>query len=209
MTKKESLFNKFKEALENGDYQNEILEPEGNIEISYDCSDGHNYFFELGYEVLTMPKYKSYSGTLYSEPYEQNIQECEWQFTGEGDVFIDGDKVCEISDIFVFSPENEEKLKDFFTVNDSELISYEHNQEIERMRPCSYWNLNESFVKRVLSEELNRKDVKDMIEKAINDVLSDTKFRKKVIAITADVLEDFMDNLWTRKPFWKSIIKRS
>lgn len=210
---KKTLYDKFIKGLEqlkeNG--QNEICAPDGTIEVEYN-EDKVYYLFELNFEVTSMPRYDEYSGSEWEPPYSVCRSETEWEFKDDGNVYVDGDKVCSISDIFDFTPENEEKLKDMFEVNDAEILSAEHERYLRDTGWYDRFNnnsLNENRIRRIISEELDKKEVKDMINKAIDDILSDTKFRKKVISITADVLEDFMDNLWTRKPFWKSIIKRS
>ena len=195
---KEFLLKRFKQALDNGEYNNVIGKPYGVIEIEYCPNDEDKcYGFDLGFEVTSMPLYKQYSGTWNEPAYDVCVRETRWGFTGEGAVYVDGDRICDISDIFSFTPQNQNMLKNYFEVNDAYLVDYEHEN-----------GLNES-VRKIIAEEIDKKEVKDMINKAVDDLLSDTKFRKKIVSITADVLEDFMDSLWTRKPFWKSIIKRS
>lgn len=63
--------------------------------------------------------------------------------------------------------------------------------------------------KNDLNEELDKKDVDRMIDKAMSDLISSNDFKKKVINIAADVAEDFVDNLFARKAFWKGAIRRN
>jgi hypothetical protein len=48
-----------------------------------------------------------------------------------------------------------------------------------------------------------------MIDKAMSDLMSSNDFKKKVINIAADVAEEFVDNLFARKAFWKGAIRRN
>lgn len=66
------------------------------------------------------------------------------------------------------------------------------------------WRKNDS-----LNEELGKKEVNGMIDKAISDMMSSNDFKKKVINIAADVAEEFVDNLFARKAFWKGAIRRN
>ena len=69
--------------------------------------------------------------------------------------------------------------------------------------------IDESEVKRILHEELSRSDVRAMINSELDDYSKNEKFKKAVRNLTADVLEDFLDNLWKRKSYWKGTIKRN
>ena len=66
------------------------------------------------------------------------------------------------------------------------------------------WRKNEQ-----LNEELDKKDVDRMIDKAISELISSNDFKKKVVNIAADVAEEFVDNLFARKAFWKGAIRRN
>jgi hypothetical protein len=66
------------------------------------------------------------------------------------------------------------------------------------------WRKNDS-----LNEELDKKEVNGMIDKAMSDLMSSNDFKKKVINIAADVAEEFVDNLFARKAFWKGAIRRN
>lgn len=61
----------------------------------------------------------------------------------------------------------------------------------------------------LIKEGLEKKEVDKMIEKAMDDLMSSNDFKKKVINIAADVAEEFVDNLFARKAFWKGAIRRN
>lgn len=60
-----------------------------------------------------------------------------------------------------------------------------------------------------LNEELDKKDVDRMIDKAMSEFINSTDFKKKVNNIAADVAEEFVNNLFARKNFWMGAIRRS
>lgn len=70
-------------------------------------------------------------------------------------------------------------------------------------------NVDESVIRKAINEELDKKDVKAMIDKAVSDALSSNEFKKKVNNIAADVAENFIDGLFARKSFWKDAIRRN
>lgn len=57
-------------------------------------------------------------------------------------------------------------------------------------------------IKAVFGSNLEKK-VKDIVEKE----LKGTKFRKEVVNISKDVLEQLYRELWMRRMFWKGPIK--
>lgn len=67
----------------------------------------------------------------------------------------------------------------------------------------------ESNTYYLMKEDLDKRDVDRMIDKAIGDFMSSNDFKKKVINIAADVAEEFVDNLFARKAFWKGAIRRN
>lgn len=68
--------------------------------------------------------------------------------------------------------------------------------------------LNEESIRQLVKEELTKAEVRNMINSRIDDVLDGREFRKKVVNITADVIDEFLTNFWNRKNFWKSMIRR-
>lgn len=68
--------------------------------------------------------------------------------------------------------------------------------------------LNEENIRQLVKEELTKAEVRSMINSRIDDILDGREFRKKVVNITADVIDEFLTNFWNRKSFWKSMIRR-
>lgn len=60
----------------------------------------------------------------------------------------------------------------------------------------------------MLNEELTKTEVDKIVDKSISDFLSSNDFKRKVRGIAADVAEEFVDNLFMRKAFWKGAIRR-
>lgn len=59
-----------------------------------------------------------------------------------------------------------------------------------------------------INEELNKTDVKKIIDDKVSAYCNSDEFKKRVVNITADVLERFLDDMWSKKGFWKTMIKR-
>lgn len=57
---------------------------------------------------------------------------------------------------------------------------------------------------RKINENLTQSQVEDKIE----DFIKTKKFEKRVNNIVADVLSDFVESMWSKKAFWKNLIKR-
>jgi hypothetical protein len=55
-----------------------------------------------------------------------------------------------------------------------------------------------------LTEDMTRGQVEDQIE----DYVKSRDFEKRVNNIVVDVLGDFIENMWTKKSFWKTMIKK-
>ena len=55
-----------------------------------------------------------------------------------------------------------------------------------------------------LTEDMTRGQVEDQIE----DYVKGRDFEKRVNNIVVDVLGDFIENMWTKKSFWKTMIKK-
>lgn len=62
-------------------------------------------------------------------------------------------------------------------------------------------------LKRIIKEELNRTDVRSMIDSKLEDLVKERMFKQKVREIAVDVLEDFFQQMWHKKGFWKSTLK--
>lgn len=60
-----------------------------------------------------------------------------------------------------------------------------------------------------LNEEMTKSQIEDIVSDEINKLMKSRDFKKEVTNITADVVEEFLDNLWKRRGFWKGMVKRS
>lgn len=64
-------------------------------------------------------------------------------------------------------------------------------------------------VRSVLSEKaLNEDMTRSQVESAIEDFLKGKDFEKRVNNIVVDTLGEFIENMWTKKAFWKNMIKK-
>ena len=63
-------------------------------------------------------------------------------------------------------------------------------------------------INEAIKEELSKSDVKKMIDDKLSTYYNSDEFMKRVVNITADVLERFLDDMWSKKGFWKTMIKR-
>ena len=68
--------------------------------------------------------------------------------------------------------------------------------------------LNEEKIKKLVVEELSKNDVRGIINDKFVSLMKDSDFKKEVRAIAVDVIDDFFKEMYTRKGFWKSGLKR-
>ena len=68
---------------------------------------------------------------------------------------------------------------------------------------CVYNILNKAQFD-MLSEDMTRGQVDDQIE----DYVKGRDFENRVNNIVVDVLGDFIESMWTKKSFWKTMLKR-
>lgn len=68
--------------------------------------------------------------------------------------------------------------------------------------------LNEEKIKKLVVEELSKNDVRGIINDKFASLMKDSDFKKEVRAIAVDVIDDFFNEMYTRKGFWKSGLKR-
>lgn len=62
-------------------------------------------------------------------------------------------------------------------------------------------------IKRIVNEELNKTDVQHIIDSELDDFLKERRFKQMVREITADVIDDFFQQMWHKKGFWKNTLK--
>lgn len=77
--------------------------------------------------------------------------------------------------------------------------------------------LNESELKYVVTEVVRKLLSKNLIaenitrsqlDSALEDLIKSKDFEKKVNNIVVDTLGEFIESMWTKKSFWKNMIKR-
>ena len=66
----------------------------------------------------------------------------------------------------------------------------------------------EDRIKQIIKEELNKTEVRSMINSRLEDHLKERDFKKAVKEITAEVIEDLYRTLWNRSSTWKGGVTR-
>jgi hypothetical protein len=61
-------------------------------------------------------------------------------------------------------------------------------------------------IKRVLT--LNEDMTRSQVENQIEDYMKSREFEKRVHNIAVDVVSEFIENMWLKKSFWKTMIKK-
>ena len=69
-----------------------------------------------------------------------------------------------------------------------------------------YISLND--LKNIIKEELNRSDVKSMINNRLSEYLKEKEFEDKIRDIVSDVFENYFKYMYTKRIMWKNDIKR-
>lgn len=61
-------------------------------------------------------------------------------------------------------------------------------------------------IKRIkpINEDMTRSQVENQIEEFMNS----KEFEKKVHNLAVDVVSEFIENMWLKKSFWKTMIKK-
>ena len=59
-----------------------------------------------------------------------------------------------------------------------------------------------------MNEELTKAEVNSLINNKVDSILQSNEFKRKVKAITADVLEDLYRTMYQKKAFWQSSVKQ-
>lgn len=63
------------------------------------------------------------------------------------------------------------------------------------------------YIKNTINEELNKTEVQHIIDSELDDFLKERRFKQMVREITADVIDDFFQQMWHKKGFWKNTLK--
>lgn len=56
----------------------------------------------------------------------------------------------------------------------------------------------------MIKEDMTRGQVSDMID----ELMKSKDFEKRVNNIVIDTIGDFLENMWTKKSFWKTMLKK-
>lgn len=67
--------------------------------------------------------------------------------------------------------------------------------------------IDEEKIRILVKEELTKAEVNSLINNKVDSILQSNEFKRKVKAITADVLEDLYRTMYQKKAFWQSSVK--
>ena len=65
----------------------------------------------------------------------------------------------------------------------------------------------EDRIKQIIKEELNKTEVRSMINSRLEDHLKERDFKKAVRGIVVDVIEEYFREMWRKSGFWKNSLK--
>ena len=68
--------------------------------------------------------------------------------------------------------------------------------------------IDEEKIRILVKEELTKAEVNSLINNKVDSILQSNEFKRKVTAITADVLEDLYRTMYQKKAFWQSSVKQ-
>ncbi|UVX33187.1 MAG: hypothetical protein [Bacteriophage sp.] len=68
--------------------------------------------------------------------------------------------------------------------------------------------IDEEKIRILVKEELTKAEVNSLINNKVDSILQSNEFKRKVKAITADVLEDLYRTMYQKKAFWQSSVKQ-
>jgi hypothetical protein len=75
--------------------------------------------------------------------------------------------------------------------------------------------ITENDIKKMVKESLrkmkcslNEELTRSQMESALEDLLKSRDFEKRVNNIVVDTVGDFLESMWTKKSFWKTMLKK-
>ena len=68
--------------------------------------------------------------------------------------------------------------------------------------------IDEEKIRILVKEELTKAEDNSLINNKVDSILQSNEFKRKVKAITADVLEDLYRTMYQKKAFWQSSVKQ-
>lgn len=63
------------------------------------------------------------------------------------------------------------------------------------------------FVKKVITEELKKDDVRDMMNAALKSYAHDFEFKRSVKSIVVDVMQKYFKDMWQKNVLWANSLK--
>ena len=63
--------------------------------------------------------------------------------------------------------------------------------------------ISEKRLNQIITEEINKTDVENIVSRKIDSMYDSKDFKKTVKEIVADVLEDLYKTLWNRSTVWR------
>ena len=67
--------------------------------------------------------------------------------------------------------------------------------------------MTENKLKQIIKEELNKTEVRSMINSKLDEYLKEREFKKAVRGIVVDVIEEYFREMWRKSGFWKNPLK--
>lgn len=68
--------------------------------------------------------------------------------------------------------------------------------------------VSENRIDKIISEEINKADVENIVSRKINSEYSSRDFDKAVRKVVTDTIEDLFKTLWNRSSSWKGGLRR-
>jgi hypothetical protein len=68
--------------------------------------------------------------------------------------------------------------------------------------------ISEKRLNQIITEEISKTDVENIVSRKIDSALDSRDFKKTVKNIIADTLEEFYRTLWNRSSMWRGGITR-
>ena len=68
--------------------------------------------------------------------------------------------------------------------------------------------IDEEKIRILVKEELTKAEVNSLINNKVDSIFQSNEFKRKVKAITADVLEDLYRTMYQKKAFWQLSVKQ-
>lgn len=67
--------------------------------------------------------------------------------------------------------------------------------------------INEDYIRKIISEELSKQEVRSMIDSKISSFIKEREFESKIREMISDAFEHFFKDMYNKRGFWKNGIK--